>query len=142
MPAIEAFTVGGSQYRANAMPAFDQMVVAKRLLPAIKYVLTPEVLLMLAEAKKPEGGYDMSKIDVVSLLPAMADAIHSLSDDDAERIVRTSLKYVLVQQSGGLWTAVMNQQGGLQFALDLKDMLEIAWKVIEGNLASFFPTAP
>lgn len=137
-----SFEVAGQKYQASKLQVFDQMAIAKRLMPVIKNVLTPEILLTVMQARKEGGELDVSKIDLPKILPALADAIYALSDEDAERITRTALKVVQRQQGGGAWAAVLSPQGVPMFDdMDLFSMLQIAWSVIEANLGSFFSTA-
>lgn len=143
MVAQTSFPVGGNNYQASKLPAFDQMAIARRLMPAIKTLLTPEVMASIAQSRQADGKLDFSRIDLSQMIPAMADAIYSLSDDDAERIVRTSLKVVQRQNAEGtVWSPVMTPQGQVMFDdIDLPVMLQIAWNVIEAQLGSFFSTA-
>lgn len=140
MTAPISFTVGANSYQASKVPPFDQLAIARRLMPVMKNVLTPEVLLNVMQARGEGQVLDIAKIDFKTFIPAMADAFYSLSDDDAERIVRTSLK-VVQRQDKGVWASVLAPNGMSMFEdIDLAVMLQIAWKVIEANLGSFFST--
>lgn len=139
----QTFSVAGQNYQAAKIPPFDQLAIAKRMMPVMKNILTPEILLNVMQSRGEAGKIDMSKIDLPKLIPAMCDAIYSLSDEDAERIVRTALKVVQRQGAAGVWGSLMTAQGVLMYDdVDLIKMMQIAWKVIEANLGSFFSTAP
>jgi hypothetical protein len=118
------------------------------MMPVMKNILTPDILATVMAARikgdgaEQKGGLDLSKIDLAKLFPAICDAIYSLSDADAERIVRTSLKVVQRQNDGGVWSNIMEPSGNMMFGdIDLPQMLQITWHVIEGQLGSFFFTA-
>lgn len=141
MAEVEAFEVGGISYKAGPIPAFDQVVISKRVLPAIRGSMTPAVVLALMSAKDESGKVDLKRLDIMVVLPAMADAVYNLSDDDAMRVIKTTLKAVRRQNPGGMWTAVLTPQGDLMFQdLNMVQMLQIVWRVLEANLSEFFPT--
>lgn len=136
------FEVGGKKYQAGRLSVFDQMAVAKRLMPAIKNLVTPEFINATRSKLESENGGE-AKIGVSAIVPAIADAIYSLKDEDAERIVRTSLKVVSRQNSGGAFSPLLASSGDLLFDdVSLPNMLQIAWKVIESHLGDFFFIAP
>ena len=138
----QTFEIGDHSYSAGKVPPFDQMAIAKRLMPVMKTVFTPDLMAAIAMARGGDGALDLKKLDITQILPTLADAVYALTDEDAERIVRTSLKVVQRKDKAGIWSAVMNVQGGFQYDdIELPEMLQIAWKVIEANLGSFFSTA-
>jgi len=140
-----SFQIGGHSYQAGKILPFDQLAIAKRMMPVMKNILTPEVLASVVNAgKNGDGGsgINLSALDLHAIIPAMCDAIYSLSDDDAERIIRTALKVVQRQNEGGVWSNITTPQGLVMFDdIDLPTMLQISWKVIEEHLGSFFNTA-
>lgn len=136
------FEIAGQKYQARKLQVFDQMAIAKRMMPVMKHLLTPEIMLAVAAARADGEKLELAKLDIGKFLPAMADAIYSLSDDDSERIIRTALKVVQRQGPGGVWTGVLTPQGDSMFDdIDLPTMLQIAWKVIEAQLGGFFSIA-
>jgi tail assembly chaperone len=152
--SAEPVKVGANEYKIGRLAIFDQMVVARRLMPALKGIVTPELLGAVMAArmavqgddkapKGPLGGIDMTKLDVISLIRQIADSVYNLTDEDAERIVRTSLKAVTRKNPGGVFTPLLSPQGHFMFDdLKLGDTMQLAWKVIESHLGDFFSIAP
>lgn len=140
-----SFEVNGRKYQARDLDIFDQMVIAKRLMPVLKNIVTPEVLGAAMGAKV---GDEAPKVDASKMLGAMADAIYSLSDEDTKAIMQLTLRVVDVQNTGaagagGVYSPLMAPNGGLLFKdIKLPDLLQVSWKVVEGHLGDFFSTAP
>lgn len=140
-----SFEVNGKKYQARDLDVFDQMIIAKRLMPVLKNIVTPEVLGAAMSAQPQEGSSEpANKLDASKMLSAIADAIYALSDEDTKAIMQMTLRVVDVQNAGsGAFSPLMAPTGGLMFKdLKLPDLLQISWKVIEGNLGDFFSTAP
>lgn len=146
----EAIPIGSHKYKIGRLSIFDQMVVSRRLMPALKGVVDRDIILQVIAAKGEGPGNTAETLktmfaqgDMVGLIHKLADAIYSLTDEDAERIVRTSLKAVTRQNPGGVFTPVLTPQGHFMFDdLKLGDALQLSWKVIEQHLGDFFSTAP
>lgn len=137
------FEVGGCKYQARNMLPFDQLVVAKRLMPVLKNIVTPE---LIKAALASENGKEsaLAAIDVGKILPTLADAFYGLSDDDMEVIMNKTLTVVNRAGKGGAYSPLMSSSGGSCMYDDVKlsHMLQIAWKVVEGQIGDFFSTAP
>lgn len=137
------FEVGGNKYQARNMLPFDQLIVAKRLMPVLKNVITPE---LIAAALAPGGdkASALSTVNVGKILPTLADAFYSLADDDMKTILDKTLGVVSRRGQGGAYSSLLSPSGaGIPFDdVKLPQMLEIAWKVIEGQVGDFFSTAP
>lgn len=142
------FEIAGKTYQAGHLQLFDQMVVAKRVMPLIKNVLKPEIISELMAARMAAANTEGDaaappKIDLMKLLPALADAIHDLSDEDAERVMRTCLK-VVQRKEGSSWASIISP--GQVFVLCYSDIqlgqaTQMVWKVIEDHLSDFFSIA-
>lgn len=142
-----AFEVGGKKYQAQNMDVFDQLIVAKRLMPLLKNIVTPEFIAAALAARKTDGGDASSmlaSIDTAKILPAIADAFYNLSDDDMRVILTKTLGVVVVQGQGGAYASLMSGHSGVMMFEDIKmpQLLQVAWKVIESQLGDFFSTAP
>ena len=145
------FEVAGHKYQAGKLDMFDQMIIAKRLMPVMKNIVTPEIIqAVLASSAVPGETQEQAdaakasmKVDASKMLPAIADAIYSLSDEDTRTIVQLALSGVHRQNKGGAFSPLMAPGGGLLFQdVTMPTMLQIAWKVIEVHLGDFFATAP
>lgn len=136
------FEVGGVTYQATKMNVWDQLAIGRRLTPALKAIFTPDIFGTALAAAKEGEGLNFSAVDLGKFIPAMADAFYSLTDDDLQRIIRTCCKVVQRQGTSGVWSGIMNAQGGLQYEdIELLQLLQISWKVIEAKLGSFFSIA-
>lgn len=140
-----SFEVNGKKYQARDLDVFDQMIIAKRLMPVLKNIVTPEVL-GAAMSAKPQDGSNVpgGKLDASKMLGAIADAIYALSDEDTKAIMQMTLRVVDVQNAGsGAFSSLLAPNGGLMFKdIKLNELLQVSWKVIEGHLGDFFSTAP
>jgi len=121
------FVVGGQQYRATKMDTFKQFHVARRLL---------KVISTLAPMMK-DGRVD----NVLDALPIMAAAIGEMRDEDADYILKVCLEHCQ-RNSGGVWGKVRAGDVLMFEDIGLPEMMQITWKVIEENLASFMPALP
>lgn len=133
------FEVGGVKYKARTLSMFDQAFIVKRLMPALKGITTPAILSL---APREDGG-EPDRGVLLQALPAIADAIYNLSDDDVQTIIKIAAKGVERQNQGGAYSPLATPAGDILFQdLTLPQMLQIVGKVVELHLADFFPTAP
>lgn len=145
-----SFEVAGHNYQARTLDIFDQMIVAKRLMPVLKHIVTPTVLgaAMTEEPATPGRVKSKKAADfvkrpgVAAVLPAIADAIYSLSDEDLKTIISKCMSVVDRQNTGGAFSPVCAPTGEIMF----KDItgahaVQIAWKVVEAHLGDFFSIA-
>ena len=141
------FDIGTRKFQARPLSLFDQMVVAKRLMPVLKGMLKPEVMAVVIAAKRanPDAPLDIVKLsggDLTGMLHSIADAFYAASDDDLQKIVTVCLKGVAMQQSGGAWAPIMAPSGDMAFDdIGMTESLQIVWKVVEHHLGDFFSTA-
>lgn len=148
------FDLNGHSYSARTLNVFDQMLMAKRIMPLAKTILTPEVLAMVLAAPSGKPGEDGKseaakalgeklKADISGVVGALADAIYALSDDDAMFVVNKCLAVTQRKSAGGVYTAITTDSGNLMFDdIKLPDLVGIAAKVVGGHLQDFFSIAP
>lgn len=118
------FEISGQQYRSGKLNARQQFHVARRLAP---------VLGGLVDASSA-GAESFSKF-----LQPIADAISGMSDADCDYVLDTCLA-VVQRQQGTAWSPVMASSKAIMFDdIDVGVMLQMAAKVIQENLGSFFP---
>jgi hypothetical protein len=143
-----SFEVGKHNYQASNLDVFDQALIAKGLTPAIKSVLSPDILVAIMGARKTIGAdagkIDFSQIGFATYIPAICDAYHSMSDEDVLAIIKKVMKVVQRQnEGGGVWSNVLSPQGSFMFDdIDLPDMIQIIGRIIWWKIESFFSTAP
>ncbi|CAK8736434.1 hypothetical protein SODG_000147 [Sodalis praecaptivus] len=115
----------GHLYRAGKLSVFDQLKVARKLLPVLSG--------MVGELQKLRGG----EVAMETLLPALATAIGDMQDSDCDAIIHACLS-VVSRQNGKAWVAVF-RQGDLMFDdIDLGTLLQLVAQVIGDSLGNFF----
>lgn len=155
-PEIIEFEVGGHEYRAGRLDAFQQIHVARRLAPVLGSVaagLAPiarELFGVLGQAGDNRTGVVVALLasraeQILACLPNLGDAISRINDEDAEYILKTCLGVVQRKAEGG-WNRVTAQNNGAIMP-DFADIngavaLLIARKVVEANLGNFMPALP
>lgn len=121
--------INGNTYSAGTLSVFDQLRVARKLLPMLGG--------MVGELKKLQSG----ETDIETLLPVIADTVAGMSDSDCDAIIHPCLS-VVSRQSGKTWAPVF-RQGELMFDdIDLMTMLQLVARVIGYSLGNFFPALP
>ncbi|BDH45759.1 hypothetical protein TUM12370_18030 [Salmonella enterica subsp. enterica serovar Choleraesuis] len=122
------FTVNGAGYRVAKLSVFDQLRVARKLLP----VLAPVV----AELRSAQGAAGME-----AALPKIAVAISELSDDSVNAILFPCLA-VVSRNHLKAWVPVFND-GLLAFDdIDLFTMLQLVARVVADSLGNFLHALP
>ncbi|MFT4466102.1 MAG: phage tail assembly chaperone [Sodalis sp. (in: enterobacteria)] len=117
--------LNGNTYRAGKLSVFDQLKVARKLLPVLSG--------MVGELQKLRGG----EVAMETLLPALATAIGDIQDSDCDAIIHACLS-VVSRQNGKAWMAVF-RQGDLMFDdIDLGTLLQLVAQVIGDSLGNFF----
>lgn len=123
-------TINGKQYRIGKLNAMQQFHVARRVAPA----LTGLVSVF--------GGASADRADFAKALGPLADAVARMPDADAEYVLGTCLAVVSRQTDPTTWAPVW-REGLLVFDdIDLKAMMQLAAKVIQGNLGNIFGALP
>lgn len=128
------FVVGGQTYRWSRLDARKQFHVARRLAPILAGIAG--AVGAAADAGAAAGHMDLSGVD----LNGVADAFASMPDDRADYVLDALLGAVQRQADGAAaWSNIRTPGGAMMFAdIDFSQMLQIAWKVLEGNLGGFF----
>jgi hypothetical protein len=125
--------VEGRQYRTGKLNAFKQFHLMRKLLPLFSG-MGESLSQMPATVGSGEGQFWHS-------LSPIAQAVADMSDDDSEWIIKTCLAAVTVF-NGRNWVPVATPTGELMFEdIDLSQMLQLAFGVIQENLGNFFPGA-
>ncbi|PVZ79515.1 hypothetical protein C9426_33240 [Serratia sp. S1B] len=126
------FEINGQQYRANKLNVFDQLRVSRKLLPVLSGLLGE--LKVLKQLKSGQITLDDA---FKTALPAIAQTLADLSDEDSNAIIHPCLSVVLRQQ-GSNYVAIFNN-GQLMFDdIDLMSMLQIVARVVGDSLGNFW----
>lgn len=137
---LKVVKVGENEYGIGRLNAFQQLHVARRLLP---------VLARIGTAFQ-QSGSDGSADPFSVVANPMAQAISDMKQEDVDYVLNTCLAicHRKVQQGNGVgWAALMSpggegKLGQLMFQdLDLSHLIELVGAVVMENLKGFFPTA-
>lgn len=130
------FEIKGVQYRTAKLSVFDQLKVSRKLLPVLAGMLAD--FQSLREAS--QGG-DMARA-METVLPKIADAVASMSDDDTNAVVHPCLAVVSRRHGKDAWVPVFSD-GELAFDdIDLMSMLQLVGRVVGDSLGNFLPASP
>ncbi|BDH44891.1 hypothetical protein TUM12370_09350 [Salmonella enterica subsp. enterica serovar Choleraesuis] len=123
------FTLKDSDYRVVRLSVFDQLRVARKLLPLLAGVISE----LKGEGDDVRSGEGM--------MAAIARAVSELSEDDCNAIIHPCLSAVARKHQGG-WVAVFSQ-GSLAFDdIDLMTMLQLVARVVADSLGNFLQELP
>ena len=127
--------IADTHYRIGKLDVFQQLKVSRKLLPLLAGLLSDMGTLKAAAA---EG--DLYKA-LEKALPAIAQTLADMSEEDTNAILHPCLSVVSRQQAKG-WSPLFSQ-GVLMFDdLDLITMLKLVLRVVEDSLGSFLPERP
>lgn len=123
------FDVGGNNYRAAKLNAFQQLHVSRKLAGVL-----PKVLPAILTAT--EAGSDLTAL--MNAFGPAAEAIAAMPEIDVDFIYHTSLA-VVQRQQGNSWSNIWNSHAKLlQFGdIDLEQMTQIVFKVLQDSLGNF-----
>ncbi|WP_414162884.1 phage tail assembly chaperone [Superficieibacter sp. BNK-5] len=130
------FEIKGVQYRTEKLSVFDQLKVSRKLLPVLAGMLADFQSLRAAS----QGG-DMARA-METVLPKIADAVASMSDDDTNAVIHPCLAVVSRRHGKDAWVPVFSD-GELAFDdIDLMSMLQLVGRVVGDSLGNFLPASP
>lgn len=130
------FEIKGVQYRTAKLSVFDQLKVSRKLLPVLAGMLADFQSLRAAS----QGG-DMARA-METVLPKIADAVASMSDDDTNAVIHPCLGVVSRRHGKDAWVPVFSD-GELAFDdIDLMSMLQLVGRVVGDSLGNFLPASP
>ena len=124
-------TIGETTYAIGTLPTKKQFHVERRLTPFIGSVLPHLAVLQNKNLSVMEKA--------AAILPAIADILAKLSDEECDYVIDACLSVVKMKQATG-WANLTNPSGGFQFPLTVPVMLQLTGEVVRVNLADFFPT--
>lgn len=123
--------VGQHAYMIDRLDAMQQFHVARRLVP---------VLAAFSKVgnnfREVQEGSSTSGISMSALLP-IAEALQSMTDVDAEYIIKSCLSVVKRSDSGS-WQYVCIQGKFVYHDFSMPDMVKLTSEVIMENMGDFF----
>lgn len=141
------FQINGHDYSAAKLSVFDQLKVSRKLLPVMAGLFSDiGAIRALLPAENGKSGPQADALAPVleTVLPRIADALSSLSDEDTNAIIHPCLA-VVSRRNGKAWTPVFTG-GQLMFDdIDLFAMLGLVARVVADSLGNFLralPTTP
>lgn len=118
--------VGGQKYRIGRIDARKQFHVARRLAPLLAGM----------------SGLTGKSVGFEAFIGPLTDALSGMSDEDVDYVLDVCLGVCQRLQLNGQGAPVIARGGGLMFEdIDMGQMIQLAVKVIQDNLGSFFPGA-
>lgn len=138
------FEINGHAYRVAKLSVFDQLKVTRKLLPVLAGMMAD--VGSLRTLLSAEGKMDSTQLDTLApvfekVLPRLAVALSSLSEEDTSAIIHPCLG-VVARQNGKGWTAVFTG-GELMFDdIDLFTLLQLVARVVADSLGNFLPVLP
>lgn len=137
----EPVKIGDHSYQVGRLGAIPQFHVMRRLSgvatalgEVIGVIMRSGGVKALLEGKGP---------DPLESLQPMLRAIGSMSDADSEFVIYTCLSVVSRQVPGGTGWAPITTNGQLMYHdIELPQMMQLVWRVLEANLTSFFSALP
>lgn len=125
------FTLNDVDYRVAKLNVFEQLKVARKLLPVLAEVLT--------QLRGHPGG--ATNMAIETALPAIANAIAQLSDDDINAITFPCLS-VVSRQHLKAWIPVFTDDALAFDDIDLLTMLQLVARVVVDSLGNFLHVLP
>ncbi|EPF15301.1 Uncharacterised protein [Cedecea davisae] len=124
-------TLKAVNYRIGKLSVFEQLNVARKLLPVLAGVVSD-----FRSLQGKEGGNALETV-----LPKIARTLADLSEDDCNAILYPCLAVVTREHMKG-WITVFNQ-GSLSFDdIDLMTLLQLVARVVADSLGNFLQELP
>ena len=131
---MQEFKSGKLTFRAGRLDARKQFHIARRL-ASLLGELGSLADLQGALAQKDEAS-------LLAVAGAVGRALASLRDDDADYILDACMDVVEVRQDGGAGWARLRANGVTMYELDLPQLMTVAARVIQSNMAGFMAALP
>lgn len=132
----ELIDVGAFKYRVGNLSAMQQFHIVRKLAPVLSGVA--DAMKGLSTASTPD-----TIASEISSFDKIAQAVSSMSHQDSEYVIKICLAACHRHVPGGGLARLVQADGTLSFAdMKLADMLQLAWRVLQGSLSDFFPVVP
>jgi hypothetical protein len=140
-PFVSTTEINGTVYQIGRLTPKKAFHVSRRLAPFLGAILPHLRQLFEKDEDGKTPAADTFLERGAELLPAIADIIAKMPNEDCDFVIDTCLGVVLVKQERGY--APVMASGVLMFDyIDMKVMMQLTLEVIKVNLADFFPTSP
>lgn len=127
------FKCGEFNYLATKMDARKQFHVTRRLAPFLSGMLPAFNKL------KGKKMADVTEAEMLSMLPAIGDAMAAMDDETADYVIFGLLSNARREQAQGMgWVPVSNGNSLMFEDINMSQMLTIAGRVLMANLGDFF----
>lgn len=136
------FKAGEHNYRCGKLSALTQFHVCRRLIPSLaEFAPLLKQYVQAARAATAKGV--AVKFDGWDALEPLGNALAAISDDDCNYVIFACLDATERQGEGSLWSKLRTQQGVMMFSdMEMPEMIQIVWCVLQGHLESFFSMLP
>jgi len=129
------FAIDGVTYRIAKLNVFEQLKVARKMLPVLASLVAD------FRALQERIGNNDSEGAIATVLPRIATAVASLNDEDVNAILFPCLSVVSRQHMKG-WVPVF-QYGEIAFDdIELLTLLQLVARVVADSLGNFLPALP
>lgn len=141
------FVIGEHTYRTRKLNAFQQLHVARKVLPLLSAVVKASDQNVVDQIKQARGATataddapSTSNESIARIMEIVSKAVNDLPEEDLDFIVKTCMGSLLLKQDRG-WAAIYNEDAeDFQFDfITLPLMLQLTFRVIQENLGDFFP---
>lgn len=138
------FQIDDKNYRLEKLDTFSQLHLARKvapLLPKLLPVLPVALVVGMQIKEATDNGQSIptSSMESISyILEPAIEAMATMSKEDVEYVVSLCLT-VAKRQNGDIWMAAWHNGQLMLGDMDMVTMMKIVWKVIEMNLANYFP---
>jgi hypothetical protein len=135
------FKIGAREFKLLKIDTFKQWHIARRLGPIIGDIIP--VAQRLKPVFEQQGISETEKFEAVAkLFQPIMNGLSKLSDADSDFILLGLCSSVEMKNSG-VWSRVVHEKAGLMFQdLELPELLQIAGRAFQFNLAGFFKSNP
>lgn len=129
------FAIDGVTYRIAKLNVFEQLKVARKMLPVLASLVAD------FRALQERIGNNDSEGAIATVLPRIATAVASLNDEDVNAILFPCLSVVSRQHMKG-WVPVF-QHGEIAFDdIELLTLLHLVARVVADSLGNFLQGLP
>ncbi len=137
------FKIGNREFKLLKLDTFKQFHIARRIGPIIGDLIPIAHKLRSLSLDTDDKLSEEQKLEALApILQPLIDGFSKLSDQDAD-FVLMGLCSAVEMKNSGVWSRVVHEKAGLMFQdLELPELLQIAGRAFQFNLAAFFKPSP
>ncbi|MEN6629819.1 MAG: phage tail assembly chaperone [Sulfuricella sp.] len=127
------FQIGGKEYRAQKLDAFEQLHVSRKIAP-----LLPALIPIFVNIIKDKKSALTDLASLAELIAPFTEGLADMSNEASEYVVSTCLSAIQRKQ-GDNWTPVWSKSGKCSMFddVDMSSMIPMIIKVIQDSLGPF-----